>query len=142
MELRPFHEQVLSATNDPFRILGMFTGCLMFETGVKIDAEVLVTPDTDVPLILGTQIMEENKMSIDFHSRQLMMETESNIVNLQLLGSWTDLLALTYVNRKHLWTNQPKLNPLQLMSQLQYRHGISRKSVLLQLLTGTSELQS
>ena len=35
MELRPFHEQVLSATNDPFRILGMFTGCLMFETGVK-----------------------------------------------------------------------------------------------------------
>ena len=76
MELRPFHEQVLSATNDPFWILGMFTGCLMFETGVKIDAEVLVTPDTDVPLILGTQIMEENKMSIDFHSRQLMMETE------------------------------------------------------------------
>ena len=46
-------------------------------------ADLLVPPDTDVPLILGTQLMEENKVSIDFHSKQLMMEKEGNVVNLQ-----------------------------------------------------------
>ena len=46
-------------------------------------ADLLVTPNTDVPLILGAQLMEENKVSIGFHSKQLMMEKESNVVNLQ-----------------------------------------------------------
>ena len=45
-------------------------------------ADFWVTPNTDVLLILRTQVMEENKVSIDFHSKQLM-EKESNVVNLQ-----------------------------------------------------------
>ena len=63
-KLRPFREQVLSATNDPFEILGVFTGEITFDTGVKVKADLLVTPNTDVPLIFGTQVMEENKVSI------------------------------------------------------------------------------
>ena len=82
-KLLPFREQVLSATNDPFEILGVFTGEKTFDTGVKVKADLLVTPNTDVPLILGIQVMEENKVSIDFHSKQLMMEKESNDVNLR-----------------------------------------------------------
>ena len=46
-------------------------------------ADLLVTLNTDMPLILGTQVMEENRVSIDFHSKQLMMDKESNAVNLQ-----------------------------------------------------------
>ena len=61
----------------------IFTGKITFDTGVKVKADLLVTPNTDVPLILGTRVMEENKLSIDFHSKQLMMEKESNVVNLQ-----------------------------------------------------------
>ena len=72
-KLRPFREQVLSATNDPCEILGVFTGKITFDTGVKLKVDLLVTPNTDVPLILGAQVMEENKVSIDFHSKQLMM---------------------------------------------------------------------
>ena len=60
-KLRPFREQFLSTTNDPFEILGVFTGEIMFDIGVKVKAELLVTPKTDVLLILGTQVMEENK---------------------------------------------------------------------------------
>ena len=82
-KLRLFREQVLSATNDPFEILGVFTGEITFDTGVKVKADLLVTPNTDMPLILGTQVMDENKVSMDFHSKQLMMEKESNVVNLQ-----------------------------------------------------------
>ena len=82
-KLRPFREQVLSATNGTFEILGVFTGETTFDTGVIVKADLLVTPNTDVPFILGTQVMEENKVSMDFHSRQLMMEKESNVVNLQ-----------------------------------------------------------
>ena len=82
-KLRPFQEQVLSATNDPFDILGVFTCEKAFDTGVKVKADLLVSPNTDVPLILVTQVMEENKVSINFHSKQLMMEKESNVVNLQ-----------------------------------------------------------
>ena len=48
-ELRPFREQVLSATNDPFEILGVFTGEITFDTGFKVKADLLVTPNTDVP---------------------------------------------------------------------------------------------
>ena len=33
-KLRPFQEKVLSATNDPFEILGVFTGEITFNTGV------------------------------------------------------------------------------------------------------------
>ena len=80
-KLRPFREQVLSATNDPFEILGVFTGEIAFDTGVKVKADLLVSPNTDVPLVLGTR--EENKASIDFHSKQLMLEKESNVKNLQ-----------------------------------------------------------
>ena len=82
-KLRPFREQALSATNDPFEILGVLTGEITFDTVVEVKADLLVNPNTDVPLILGTQVMEENKVSIDFHSKQLMMEKESNVVNLQ-----------------------------------------------------------
>ena len=70
--------------NDHFEILGVFTGEITFETGVKVETDIFVTPNTDVPLIFGTQIMEENKMSIDFHSKQIMMEKESNAVDLNL----------------------------------------------------------
>ena len=78
-KLRPFREQVLSATNDPFEKLGVFTGEITFDTGVKVKADLLATPNTDVSLLLGTQVMEENKVSIDFHSKQLMMEKERNV---------------------------------------------------------------
>ena len=33
-ELRPFREQVFSATNDPFEIIGVFSGEITFDTGV------------------------------------------------------------------------------------------------------------
>ena len=82
-KLRPFREQVLSATNDPFEIPGVFFGEITFDTGAKVKADLLLTPNTDVPLKLGTQVMEENKVSIDFHSKPLMMEKESNVVKLQ-----------------------------------------------------------
>ena len=59
MLLNDFNDFVLSATNDPFRILGKFTGILAFGPGIVIQAEFLVTPDTDVPLILGTRILQE-----------------------------------------------------------------------------------
>ena len=85
MLLSDFHDTVLSATNDPFRILGKFTGVLAFGPGMVIQTEFLVTPDTDVPLILGTPILQENQMSIDSQSRQLMMGTESSTVNLTFL---------------------------------------------------------
>ena len=42
-----------------------------------------MTPNKDMPLILGTQVMEDNKVAIDFHSKQLMMEKESSVVILQ-----------------------------------------------------------
>ena len=51
-KLRPFRERVLSATVDPFEVLGIFTGELTFDTGVKVKADLLVTPNTDVLLIL------------------------------------------------------------------------------------------
>ena len=73
-KLRLFRKKVFSATNDHFEILGVFTGEITFDTGVKVKADLLVTPNTDVPLMLGTQLMEEKKASIDFHSKQLMME--------------------------------------------------------------------
>ena len=82
-KLRPFRDQVFSATNDAFEILGVFTGEITFDNGVKVKADLLVTPNTDAPLILGIHVMEENKVSIDFHSKQLMMKKESNVLNLQ-----------------------------------------------------------
>ena len=82
-KFRFFRERVLSATNNPLEILGVFTGEKTFDTAFKVQADLLVTPNTDVPLILGTQVMDKNKVSIDFHSKQLMMEKESNVVNLQ-----------------------------------------------------------
>ena len=48
-KLRPFREQVLSATNDPFEILGVFTGEITFDTGVKVKAGLLV-PQTQTCL--------------------------------------------------------------------------------------------
>ena len=48
-KLRPFREQVLSATNDPFEILGVFTGKITFDTGVKVKADLLV-PQTQTCL--------------------------------------------------------------------------------------------
>ena len=85
MLLNDFNYTVLSATNDPFRILGKFTGILAFGPGMVVQTEFLVTPDTNVPLILGTPILQENQMSIDFQARQLMMGTESSSVNLTFL---------------------------------------------------------
>ena len=35
-KLRPFREQVLFATNNPFKILGVFTGEITFDNGVKV----------------------------------------------------------------------------------------------------------
>ena len=83
-KLRPFREEVLSATNDPFQILGVFTGEIKFGTGVKVKTDLLVTPNTDLPLILGTQVMELNKVSIDFHSKQLMMEKKKQCCKLAI----------------------------------------------------------
>ena len=85
MLLSDFHDTVLSATKDPFRILGKFTGVLAFGPGMVVQTEFLVTPGTDVPLILGTPILQENQMSIDFQSRQLMMGTESSTVSLTFI---------------------------------------------------------
>ena len=68
-KLRLFREQVLSATNDPFEILGVFTGEITFDNGVKVKVNLLVTPNTDLPLILGIHVMEEYKVSIDFRSK-------------------------------------------------------------------------
>ena len=79
---RHFREQVPSASNDPSEILGVFTGEKTFDTGVKVKADLLVTPNRDASLTLGTQVMDENKVSIDFHSKQLMMEKEGNVVTL------------------------------------------------------------
>ena len=56
-KLRPFREQIPPATNDPFEILVVFTGEITFDTGIKVKADLLVTLNTDVPLILGTQVM-------------------------------------------------------------------------------------
>ena len=81
MLLNDFNDTVLSATNDPFRILGKFTGILAFGPGMVIQTKFFVTPDTNVPLILGTPIIQENQMSIDFQAQQLMMGTESSSVN-------------------------------------------------------------
>ena len=53
-KLRLFRKQILSATNDPFEILGVFTGEITFDTDIKVEDDLLVTPNTDVPLILGT----------------------------------------------------------------------------------------
>ena len=39
-KLRPFREQVFSATNDPFKILGVFTGEITFDTGVTVKANL------------------------------------------------------------------------------------------------------
>ena len=82
-KLRLLGEQVPLATNDPFEILGVSNGEKTFDTGVKVKADLLVTPNTDQPLILGTQVMEENKVSIDLHSKQLMMEKKSIVAKLK-----------------------------------------------------------
>ena len=50
--------------NDPFEVLSVFTADLTFETGVKVKPDLLVTPNRDVLKILGTHVMEENKVSI------------------------------------------------------------------------------
>ena len=84
-KFRPFRKQILSATHDRYKILGVFTAELTFQTGVKAHAYFLLTPNTDVPLTLGTQVMEENNLSIEFHWKQLMMEKEGKVVNLQLV---------------------------------------------------------
>ena len=88
-KLRLLREQVFSAKNDlcgcPLSCrLGVFTGEITFDTWVKVKADLLVTPNTDLPLILGTQVMGENEVSIDFHSKQLMMEKESNFCKLAI----------------------------------------------------------
>ena len=46
-------------------------------------ADFLVTPKTDVPLILETQVIERSKVSVVFHSKQLIIDNESNLVHLQ-----------------------------------------------------------
>ena len=123
-KLRPFREQVLSATNDPFEILGVFTGEITFDTGVKGKADLLVTPNTDVPLILGTQVMEENKVSIDFHSKQLMMEKESNVVNLQFAYK-------TEVPRHvHLCETEAESGPDQIETTEETQHGVTAETNL------------
>ena len=118
-KLRPFREQVLSATNDHFEILGVFTGEITFDTGVKVKADLLVTPNTDVPLILGTQVMEENKVSIDFHSKQLMMEKESKVVNLQFAYK-------AEVSRHvHLCETEAESSPDQIETTEETQHGVT-----------------
>ena len=83
MLLSDFHDAVLPAINDLFRFLGKFAGILAFSPGMVVQMEFLINPDTDVPSILGTPILQENQTSIDFQSR--MMGTESSTVNLTLL---------------------------------------------------------
>ena len=76
MSLSGFHNTVMSATNHPFSIPGEFTGFLAFCPGMVVQTEFRVTPD--IYLILGTTILQENHMFIEFQSRQLMMGIESN----------------------------------------------------------------
>ena len=121
-KLRPFREQVLSATNDPFKILVVFTGEITFDTGVKVKADLLLTPNTDVPLILGTQVMEENKVSIDFHSKQLMMEKESNIVNLQFA------YKLEIPRHVHLCELEAESGPDQIETTEKTQHGVTAET--------------
>ena len=45
-KLRPFRKQVLSATNDHFEILGVFTAELTFGTGISVKADRLVTGES------------------------------------------------------------------------------------------------
>ena len=123
-KLRPFREQVLSATNDPFEILGVFTGEIKFDTGVKVKANLLVTPNTDVPLILGTRVIEENKVSINFHSKQLMMEKESNVVNLQFAYK-------PEVSRHvHLCETEAESGPDQIETTEETQHGVTAETNL------------
>ena len=119
-KLRPFREQALSATNDPFEILGVFTGKITFDTGVKVKADLLMTPNTDVPLILQTQVMEENKVSIDFHSKQLMMEKESNVVNWQF----------AYKPEVHLCEMEAESGPDQVETTEEIQHGVTAETNL------------
>ena len=121
-KLRPF---VLSATNDPFEILGVFTGEITFDTWVKVKADLLVTPNTDVPLILGTQVMEENKVSIDFHSKQLMMEKESNVVNLQFA------YKLEVPMHVHLCETEAESGPDQIKTTEETEHGVTAETNLI-----------
>ena len=123
-KLRPFREQVLSATNDPFEILGVFNGEITFDTGVKVKADLLVNPNTDVSLILGTQVMEENKVSIDFHSKQLMMEKESNVVNLQFA------YKPEVPRHVHLCETEAESGPDQIETTEETQHGVTAETNL------------
>ena len=78
-------------------------------------ANLLMTPNTDVPLILGIQVMAENKVSIDFHSKQLMMEKESNVVKLLFAYKPEFLRHVQFVRRKH--------NPVLIKLKQRKKHG-------------------
>ena len=121
-KLRPFREQVLSATNDPFEILGVFTGKKTFDTGVKVKADLLVTPTQ--PLILGTQVMEENKVSIDFQSKHLMMEKESNVVVLHFA------YKPEVPRHVHLCETEAESGPGQIKTTEETQHGVTAETNL------------
>ena len=123
-KIRPFREQVLSATNDLFEILGVFTGEITFDAGVKVKAGLLVTPNKDVPSILGTQVMEENKVSIVFHSKQLMMEKESNVVNLQFA------YKSEVPRHVHLCETEAESGPDQIETTEKIKHGVTAETNL------------
>ena len=108
------------ATNDPFEILGFFTGEITFDAGNKVKADLLVT----LPLILGTQVMEENKVSIDFHSKQLMMEKESNVVNLQFA------YKIEVPRHLHLFETEAESGPDQIETTEETQHGITAETNL------------
>ena len=58
-QMSDLYDTVLSVTNDPFPILGKLAGILAFGPGMVVQTEFLATPDTDVPLILGTPVLKE-----------------------------------------------------------------------------------
>ena len=59
MLLSDLYDTVLSATNDPFPVLGKLAWILAFGPGMVVQTEFLATPGTDVPLILGTPVLKE-----------------------------------------------------------------------------------
>ncbi|XP_075263321.1 uncharacterized protein LOC142354850 [Convolutriloba macropyga] len=141
-KLGPFREEALSANNIPFEILGVFTGEITFDTGVKVKADLLVTPNTDVPWILRTQVMEEKKVSIDFHSKQLMMEKESNqneTGNLAQVGTEAGL-SVNDANTSH--TLPSKLSSSSLRDTPGQRPVGSRKGSANQLRSPAHHLRS
>ena len=68
--------------------------------------------------------MEENKVSIDFHSKQLMMEKEINVVNLQFA------YKLEVPRHVHLCETEAESSPDQIETTEEIQHGVTAETNL------------